>query len=76
MITSEKRLRELAGKLNNKNKKVVSDAINSVRNEDPFKGAISLLAEVYDSSEDLLIHDYIRNFFNDLKEQSASVHTT
>jgi len=44
MIVSEKKHSELEHKLNSSNKKVVSDAIISLRDEDPFKGAIGLLA--------------------------------
>ena len=44
MIVSVKKHGDLERKLNSRNKKVVSDAIISLRNEDPFKGDIGLLA--------------------------------
>lgn len=71
MITSEKKVRELALKLNDKNAAIVVTAIDSLRNHDPFKGAIKLLAELFDTSETDVIRDHIRSFMNDLKESSA-----
>jgi hypothetical protein len=71
MIESEKRLRELNAKLNSKDKKVVSDAIISLRGEDPFKGAIGLLADLYNSSNNLIIKDLIQNFLNDIKDPAS-----
>jgi len=71
MIELEKKLKELAGKLNNKNKNVVRSAIISLRHEDPFAGAIRLLIEVFNKTDDIYIKDLIRNFMNDLKESDA-----
>ena len=42
MMESEKRFKELADKLKNKDKNVVNSAILSLRNNDPFTGAIRL----------------------------------
>jgi len=71
MKTSEKKVKELALKLNNKNSSAVMAAIDSLRNEDPFSGAIRLLADLYDSSDINMIRDHIRGFMNDLKESSV-----
>jgi hypothetical protein len=71
MFESAKKLYELQGKLNTENKKVVSDAIISLRNENPFKGAIGLLTDLFDITNDLIIKDLIRNFLNDIKEPEA-----
>lgn len=71
MITSEKKVRDLANKLNDKNTAIVIAAIDSLRNIDPFSGAIHLLANLYDSTEIDIIRDHIRSFLNDLKEYSA-----
>lgn len=73
MIISEKKLRELEGKLNTNNLKVVSDAIITLRNEDPFRGAIGQLAGLFDSTNDIIIKDLIRNFLNDIKEAAARI---
>lgn len=42
-----------------------------LRGEEPFKGAIGLLAEYYDNSSDESISGLIEDFFNDIKYQSA-----
>ena len=68
MIESAKKINELQGKLNAENKKVVTNAIISLRNEDPFKGVIGLLAGLFDRTNDLIIKDLIRSFLNDIKE--------
>ena len=71
MVGSAKKLLELQGKLNTGNKKVVSDAIVLLRNEESFRGAIGLLASLFDSTNDIIIKDLIRNFLNDIKESGA-----
>jgi hypothetical protein len=71
MLKSEKRLKELAIKLNEIDNNIISSAIISLRNEDPFRGAINLLAEVFDRTDDNEIKGLIRNFMNDIKESAA-----
>lgn len=71
MIESEKRLKELTAKLNEKNKNIVSSAIISLRNEEPFSGAIRLLTELFDKTDDNNIKELIRNFMNDIKESGT-----
>jgi hypothetical protein len=73
MIESGKKLREFEEKLNSKNKKVISDAIFSLRNADPFRGAIGVLANHFDTSDDNSIKEQIHNFLNDLKEPGARI---
>lgn len=68
MTESEKRLKELADKLKNKDKNVVSSVILSLRNQYPFKGAIHLLTETFDKTDDIDLKDLIKNFMNDIKE--------
>jgi hypothetical protein len=68
VIESAKKIVELQGKLNAESKKIVTNAIISLRNEDPFKGAIGLLASLFDRTNDLIIKDLICSFLNDIKE--------
>ena len=71
MIRSEKKLKELAGILKKGNALFIIKAIKSLRGEEPFEGAIGLLAEYYDNSSDQSITRIIEDFFNDIKHQSA-----
>lgn len=71
MIRSEKKLKELAAILKKGNGIYITRAIRSLRDEEPFEGAIGLLAEHYDSSSDEGITDLIEEFFNDIKHLSA-----
>jgi hypothetical protein len=71
MITSEKKVRDLTIKLNDKSTATVIAAIDSLRNLDPFSGAVHLLANLYDSTEINIVRDHIRSFLNDLKEVSV-----
>jgi len=71
MIRSDKKLRELDLILSRNNILIVSEAIKSLRNEVPFEGAIGLLIAYYDRSANLSLKNQIRDFMNDLKEQSA-----
>jgi hypothetical protein len=71
MTESEKRLEILQKKLLSDNNRIISSAIISLRNEDPFSGAIVLLTELFDRTNDAYIKELIRNFMNDLKEKAA-----
>jgi hypothetical protein len=71
VIRSEKKLKELAGILKKGNALFIARAIKSLRGEEPFEGAIGLLAGYYDSSTDKGISDLIEDFFNDIKHPSA-----
>lgn len=70
MITSEKKVGDLAIKLNDKDPAIVIAAIDSLRTTDPFSGAIQLLSALYDQTEITIIRDHIRSFLNDLKDKS------
>jgi hypothetical protein len=71
MIKSEKKIKELADVLNKDNNIVISEAIELLRQEKPFEGAIGLLADFYDKTSDFSIRKSISGFMNDLKDQSA-----
>lgn len=72
MKKSDKKLGELSAVLNSHNSIVIREAIDALRNEEPFNGAIGLLAQNYNSSDDTKVIAAIENFFNDIKDQSAS----
>jgi hypothetical protein len=42
-----------------------------LRNKNPFGGAIRLLTELFDKTDDIDLKGLIRNFMNDMKEPSA-----
>jgi len=71
MIKSEKRLKELETVLNENNDETSVKAISSLREEESFEGAVSLLAELYNRSGNRLIIKTIESFFNDLKDSSV-----
>ena len=72
MLKSEKKVKELSVLLSEENSSLISEAIGLLRDEEPFEGAISLLASFYDKSEDNPVRKTIEGFMNDLKDQSVS----
>jgi hypothetical protein len=72
VIKSEKKVRELAAILKKGNKLFISEAIRSLREEEPYEGAIALLVSFYNETVEKSIHKTIEEFFNDIKYQSAS----
>jgi len=71
MIKSEKKIKELADVLSKDNNIVINEAIELLRQEKPFEGAIGLLTEFYDGTDDFSIRKSISGFLNDLKDQAA-----
>lgn len=71
MIKSEKKLAELRKILSNAKYNEIYDRISILRAEEPFEGAISLLARFYDETEREEIKSAISAFFNDMKERSG-----
>lgn len=71
MNENSKRVKELAVRLNNKSSTVVIDTITGLRNLESFAGAVQLLIELYDRSDNTGIKDAIRSFMNDLKGESV-----
>jgi len=71
MIKSEKKIKELTDILIKDNNTVIAEAIELLRQEKPFEGAIGLLADYYDRTGDFSIRKSIVGFMNDLKDQSA-----
>jgi hypothetical protein len=71
MIRSEKMIIELAEALNKDSYIVINGAIELLRKEKPFEGAIGMLTAYYDRTNDFSIRKSIACFMNDLKDQSA-----
>lgn len=73
MIRSEKKLKALTEVINKGNNNTISAAIEMLREEQPFEGAIGLLTVCYDKTKDSTIRKSIEGFLNDLKDQTASL---
>jgi hypothetical protein len=71
MLKSEKKLAELNKILTNGKYNEINDRISILRSEEPFEGAISLLAHFYDKTGDEGVKLLITAFFNDMKERSC-----
>jgi hypothetical protein len=72
MIQSDKKLKEFKALLSGTESPVLRAAIVSLRDEEPFEGAIGLLAGLYDKTDDIPVQNAIRDFLNDIKDQSVS----
>jgi hypothetical protein len=71
VIKSDRKLKELTLVLGRKNPLQIIQAVKTLREEEPFEGAIGLLTETFDGSDDKSVLKTISDFFNDLKDQSA-----
>jgi hypothetical protein len=71
MSKQEKKISDLTLKLSNNNSKIISDAIEALRKEKTFYGAIGLLTTTYDESADPLVRKQIKDFMNDLKDPAV-----
>lgn len=72
MIKSDAKLKKLSEAFRINNRKLITQAIELLRDEQPFEGAIGLLVSLYDrSTEDEILHK-IEDFLNDIKDQSAA----
>lgn len=71
MMKSDRKVRELAATLAQKNNSLISEAIGLLRDEEPFEGVVGLLAAFYDKTEDRLLRKKIESFMNDLKDRSV-----
>jgi len=71
MLKSEKKVKELSVLLSKGNSILISETIGSLRDDEPFEGAISLLVSFYDKTDDNLVRKAIEGFMNDLKDQSV-----
>jgi len=71
MIKSEIKIKELVEILNKDNIFGITEAIDLLRQEKPFEGAIGLLTAFYDKTDNMQVRKSISGFLNDLKDQSA-----
>jgi hypothetical protein len=71
MIRSDKKVKELSEILIKDSNIVITKAIEMLRLEKPFEGAIGLLTAYYDTTSDFSIRKSIAGFMNDLKDQTA-----
>jgi len=71
MESSEKKLAELGKVLKSGNRNEIDRKIKSLRSEEPFAGALRMLALFFDSTDDEGLRQTITRFFNDMKERSV-----
>jgi hypothetical protein len=71
MIRSDKKLQSLALLLEKKESLLLANAVDMLREEQPFEGAVALLAGLYDRTSDKPVRHSIEGFLNDLKDPSA-----
>jgi hypothetical protein len=71
MIKSDKKVNELSELLKKDNKIDITGAIETLRQEIPFLGAIALLTSLYDNTDDNEIRKSVADFMNDIKDQEA-----
>jgi hypothetical protein len=71
MIKSEKKIGELVEVLKKDDYLIIAGAIELLRQEKPFEGAIGLLTAFYNKTDDSEIRKTISGFMNDLKDQTA-----
>ena len=64
-------MKELSEILNKDSNIVITKAIELLRLEKPFEGAIGLLTSLFDRTTDFSIRKSITGFMNDLKDQTA-----
>ncbi len=72
MIKSDAKLKKLAEAFRLNNRKMITAAIEMLRDEQPFEGAVGLLAGLYDRTNEQEIMKAVENFLNDIKDQSVA----
>lgn len=71
MIRSDKKLAALQKTLEKGRHEEILGAITQLRDEEPFSGALRLLANHYEVTDDEAVKLSIAAFFNDMKQPSA-----
>jgi hypothetical protein len=70
MTAEQKKLKLLETRLSSENATALLDTILKLRTEAPCKGAVALLARLYNSSSDKPVKKAVEEFMNDMKESS------
>lgn len=70
MAGSEEKIKRLATLLEKNNPELIVQAVEMLREEQPFDGAIGLLASCYDRNHGVMVSRAIETFLNDLKDKS------
>ena len=71
MTSSQNKRKELEHILSNENFVKITGSIKMLREGSPFRGAIELLVAYYNKSDNSSVKRLIREFLNDLKDQSS-----
>lgn len=72
MIKSDAKLKKLSEAFKTNNSKLITEAIELLRDEEPFEGAIRLLAELYNRTNDHEILKSVESFMNDIRDKSSA----
>lgn len=70
MIKSEEKLKNLSALLEKDNPDITLQAITMLREEEPFEGAVGLLASCYGEDHGMMVNKAIESFMNDIKDKS------
>jgi len=71
MISPQNKRKELEHILSKENFVKINESVKLLRNDTPFRGAIGLLVAFYDKSNNSSVKRLIKEFLNDLKDQSS-----
>jgi hypothetical protein len=71
MTSPQNKRKELEHILSKENFVKINGSIKSLRDESPFRGAIGLLVAFYNESDNSSVKRLIKEFLNDLKDQSS-----
>jgi hypothetical protein len=64
-------IKKLEEKLKSNNPSAIADTINHLRDEKPFRGAVKLIVELLDKTDNHVLVSLIKNFLNDLKDKDC-----
>lgn len=71
MIKSEEKLKNLSSLFGKDNPAFIMQAIHMLREEEPFEGAVGLLASCYEEDHGVMVNKAIESFMNDLKDKAV-----